>query len=290
MARLTTCCLALVTFAATAAAQPKTATLPKTGDALPLTGAAEWPKLQWLYEAPSQNDAAGKIVVHWFCSPTPKAVAMSCAEDLAHIINLRDTGHVYIVGYLAGTQRDAKKLDPIRESEGIGKGTVAYGPGVVKLMKQLGVTEGAIVVDVEGKVRAVTTSGDLNELDARDKVVNDLISGLHDFTTSHDNPATVKAGDKFPLTFKVQLSSWLTFSQKTPAQFDLTVPKDIKCASTTLRGEQLVIEGHMMTATATCSGPRGVYEAQGSIRFEYDSPSGAHGTGADGATYKFEIK
>jgi hypothetical protein len=279
-----------MTFAATAAAQPKTATMPANGDALALTGAAEWPKLQWLYEAPSQNDAAGKIVVHWFCSPTPRTVAMSCAEDLAHIINLRDTGHVYIVGYLAGSQHDAKKLDPIRESEGIGKGTVAYGPGVVKLMKQLGVTEGAIVVDVDGKVRAVTTSGDLNELDARDKVVNELISALHDFTTSHDNPATVKAGDKFQLTFKVQLSSWLTFSSKTPAQFEVTVPKDIKCTNTTLRGDQLVVEGHTMTGTAVCWGPKGVYKAQGAIRFDYDSPAGEHGTGQDGTTYKFEIK
>jgi hypothetical protein len=203
---------------------------------------------------------------------------------------MRDTGHAYIVAYIAGSEREAKKLDPIRESEGVGKGTVAYGPGVIKLMRQLAVTEGAIVVDVDGKVRAVTTSGDLNELDARDKVVADLASALKDFTTSHDNPAKVKAADKFALVFKVQLASWLTFNQKSPAEFVLTVPKDIKCTATTLRGAELAIDGHVMTATATCWGPKGVYEAQARMRWEDDSPGGAHGTGQDGATYKFEIQ
>jgi hypothetical protein len=290
MARLTTCWLVLALAAAPAAAQPKTASLPKTGDVLALTGDAAWPKLNWMYESPSQSDAAGRVVVHWFCSPTPKAAAMACAEDLAHIINMRDSGHVYIVGYLAGSEREAKKLDPIRESEGIGKGTVAYGPGVIKLMKQLGVTEAAVVVDTEGKVRVVTTSGDLNELGARDKVVEDLVAGLRDFTTSYDGPPTAKAGEKFNLKFTVQLASWLTFSQKTPAEFVLTVPKDIKCANTTLRGDQMSIEGHALTATAVCWGPKGVYEAQARMRWDYDSPAGAHGTGQDGATYKFEIK
>jgi hypothetical protein len=287
MARLTTCCIAVALTAATAAAQPvspKTATLSKPGDALPLAGAADWPKLAWMYEAPSANDAAGRVVVHWFCATSPKKVATECADDLARIIALRETGHVYVVAYLAGSEREAKKLDPIRESEGIGKGTVAYGPGVVKLMKQLGITEGAVVVDVDGKVRVVTTSGDLNELDARDKVVNDLIAGIKDFTTAHDGPATAKIGDKFQLVFKVQLASWLAFNQKMPADFAVTVPKDVQCTTSTS------IDGHTLVATATCSGKRGVYEAQSTIRFEYDSPSGGHGTGQDGATYKFEIK
>jgi hypothetical protein len=286
MARLTTRCIAVALTAGTAAAQPappKTATLPKQGDSLALAGAVDWPKLAWMYEAPSANDAAGRVVVHWFCSPSPKKVATGCADDLARIVALRDTGHVYVVAYLAGSEREAKKLDPIRESEGIGKGTVAYGPGVVKLMKQLGVTEGAVVVDVDGKVKAVTTSGDLNELDARDKVVNDMIAGIKDFTTSHDGPATAKIGDKFQLVFKVQLASWLVFNQKA-ADFVVTVPKDVQCTTAT------TIDGHALVATATCAGKRGVYEAQSTIRFEYDSPSGGHGTGQDGATYKFEIK
>jgi hypothetical protein len=265
--------------------------MPKVGDSLQLTGAPEWPqKLAWLYEQPSAGDASGKIVVHWFCSPSPRQVAKSCAADLERVINLRDTGHVYIVAYIAGGQYDAKKLDPIRESEGVGRGTVAYGPQVAKLMKQLGITEGAIVVDVEGKVKAVTTSGDLNELDARDKVVTDLAADIHDFTTSHENPAIVKIGDKFPLTFKVQLASWLAYSTKTPMEFTVTAPKDIKCDTMKLTGDQLKISGPMLIATVTCSAPRGVYEAQGRIRFGYDAPGGAHGTGEDGATYKFEVR
>lgn len=290
MARTTISCLALVLVSATAWAQPKTATLPKTGDDLPLAGAADWPKLAWMYEAPSAGDAAGKVVVHWFCSPSPKAVATTCAEDLERIVNLRDSGHAYIVAYIAGSQRDAKKLDPIRESEGIGRGTVAYGPGVVKLMKQLGVKEGAIVVDVDGKVKAVTTSGDLNELDARDSLVAQLESAIKDFTTSHNGPQTVKAGDKFQLAFSVQLASWLTFNPKSPLEFELSAPKDIKCDQMILRGDQLKIEDHTLTATVSCSAPRGVYEAQGQIRFGYDSPGGAHGAGQDGATWKFTVQ
>ena len=292
MARLMPTCLvlALAVVSTTAAAQPKKATLPAAGDTLPLTGAAEWPKLSWLYEAPSADDAAGKVVIHWFCSPSPRAVAQTCADDLQRIINLRDTGHVYIVAYIAGGHAQAKKLDPIRESEGVGKGTVAYGYGAMKLMKQLGVTEAAIVVDVDGKVKAVTTSGDLNELDGRDSVVNQLISAIKDFTTSHSGPDTVKAGDKFQLSFQVQLASWLAFATKEPMEFTLSAPKDIQCDATTLRGDQLKIDGHTLTATVTCSAPKGVYEAQGQIRFSYASPGGATGEGADGTTYKFTVE
>jgi len=289
MARLTCCLvLAITAVAATASADNK---MPKPGDALPLAGSPDWPqKLAWLYETPSAGDAAGKVVVHWFCSPSPRQVAKECAADLERVIALRDTGHVYIVAYIAGSQSEAKKLDPIRESEGVGRGTVAYGPQVVKLMKQLGIAEGAIVVDVEGKVKAVTTSGDINELDSRDKFVTGLAGDIHDFTTSHENPPTVKIGDKFTLTFKVQLATWLAYNQKTPMEFTVTAPKDIKCDAMALHGDQLKITGQMLIATVTCSAPRGVYEAQGKIRFGYDSPGGAHGTGEDGATYKFEVK
>jgi hypothetical protein len=291
MTRLTLClALAISAVAATASAQPKPE-MPKTGDSLALTGSPDWPqKLSWLYEAPSASDAAGKVVVHWFCSASTRALAKSCATDLDRVIALRDTGHVYVVAYIGGGGAEAKKLDPIRESEGVGRGTVAYGPQVVKLMKQLGVTEAAIVVDVDGKVKAVTTSGDLNELDARDKVVTGLAGDLRDFTTSHENPASVHIGEKFPLTFKVQLASWLAYSQSAPMEFTVTLPRDIKCDATTLHADRIKLSGQMLIATVTCSGPRGNYEAQGKIRFGYDSPGGAHGTGEDGATYKFEIK
>jgi len=258
-------------------AQP---TLPKAGDPLALT--PDWGKLTWLYDAPSAKDAAGKVVVHWFCSPK----VATCTDDLARVIALRDAGRVYVIAYLNGGQRDAKKLEPIRESEGVGRGTVAYGPAVAKLFGQLGLKsgEGAVVVDVDGKVKAVTTSGDINELEARDQTVNSLIGQIKEFTTSFDGPKEVKPGEKFALVVKIQLASWLAYSQKTAIQFTLMAPKDIRCDKATK------IEDHTLTATATCSGPKGNYEAQGKIRFGYDTPAGGTGLGDDGTTYKFAIK
>ena len=149
------------------------ATLPKVGDTLNQGGAADWPKLTWLYDSPSANDAAGKIIIHWFCDPK----APACMDDLARLITLRDTGKVYIVAYInAASTRDAKKLDPIRESEGVGKGTLAYGKGVTTLIKQLGLGTNptSFVVDQTGKVQLVSMAGDAQALDARDGKVNDL--------------------------------------------------------------------------------------------------------------------
>lgn len=274
--------LALVFASATATADTTkgpAATLPKAGDSLGLTGAADWPKLTWMYDSPSTNDAAGKIVIHWFCAPR----IASCKGDLDRLISLRDTNHVYIVAYINGGQADAKKLDPIRESEGVGRGTVAFGPNVAKLAKQLGVTEGAIVVDVDGRVKAVTTSGDLNELDARDKVVTGLIDAIKVYTASYDSPKTAKPNEKFPMTIKISLAAWLKFKADAPS-FALTVPKDVKCDKATK------VEGNTLTATATCTAPKGVYEAQGKVSWGYTAQAGGDGLGEDGTTFKFEIK
>ncbi len=259
--------------------------MPGVGDTLTLVPDF-WPKQKWLYDAPSANDAAGKVVIHWFCT----AKVQACTDDLARIVNLRDNGRVYIIAYLDGNVSLAKKLDPIRESEGVGKGTVAIGPGVTKLMKLIGVKPGptSIVVGLDGKVTMVTVNSDTNALDARDAEVNKEIGAIKDFTTSHDGPITAKAGQKFPLTFKVHLAGWLNFSQKTPMQFDVSVPKDIKCDATSLKGDQLKIEGKQLTATVNCSAPHGVYQAVGKIRFGFDSPTGAHGLGDDGT--KWDIK
>jgi hypothetical protein len=278
--RLALLCLAI--FSATAFADPPAkATMPKVGDPLALTGAGEWPKLAWLYEEPSQTDAAGKVVIHWFCAPKIK----TCTDDLARMINLRDTNHAYIIAYINGSARESKKLDPIRESEGVGRGTVAYGPGVAKLVKDLGVGEASIVVDTDGKVKALSTSGDINELDGRDHVINDAIAAIKEYTASKDGPATAKPGEKFALTLKIQLATWLNYSTGSAPELVLTGPKDVKCEKASK------IEAHTLIATATCSGPKGVYELQGRIRFNYDVPGhpGA-GTGEDGATWKFEIK
>ena len=275
-------------LASVAMAQPAKAPapeMPAVGDTLALYPDF-WGKQKWLYDAPNDKDAAGKVVIHWFCT----AKVQACTDDLARVINLRENGHVYVIAYLDGYPSLAKKLDPIRESEGIGRGTVATGTGVTKLMKLLAVKPGptSIVVGVDGKVALVSINGDATALDARDAKVNQLTSDIKAFTTSHDGPATVKAGDKFSLSFKVQLASWLTYSKSTPMQFDVTVPKDFKCDATTLKGDQLKIEKNVLTATVTCTAPHGIYQALGKIRFGYDSPAGGSGLGDDGA--KWDIK
>jgi hypothetical protein len=282
MRRLALSLLVLGFAATTAAAQ----TMPKAGDTLALTAFSD-AKTQWTYNTPSTNDAAGRVVIHWFC--TPKVTA--CLDDLARIVTLRENGGVYIIGYINGSQRDAKKLDPIRESEGVGRGTMATGAGVKKLFKQLGIGKGpaSIVVDVDGKVKTVATSGDLNELDSRDTIIAGLIDAVKPFTTANQATKTAKAGEKMTFTFSVQLANWLTYSQKTPMEFSFQAAKEVKCDATKLKREQMKITDKTLTATVTCTAPRGSYQARGEIRFGYDSPNGAAGLGNDGATWKFEV-
>ncbi|HEY1816714.1 MAG TPA: hypothetical protein VGG74_30410 [Kofleriaceae bacterium] len=287
--RVTTILFALLVSASALAdtAHGPVATMPKVGDTLSQGGEPDWPKLTWLYDAPSANDAAGKITIHWFCNPK----GTSCMDDLARLITLRDTGKVYIVAYInAASTRDAKKLDPIRESEGVGKGTLAYGRGVTSLVKQLGLGTNptSVVVDQTGKVQLVTMAGDPQTLDSRDAKVNDLAKNVRDFTTAKDGPTTIKAGDKFTLSYKVELANWLNFNGQ-DTEFDLMVAKEIKCDATTLKGSQLKVEGHTMTASVTCSGPHGIYEAAGKIRFGYDGPNKTTGFGDDGTKWKFQI-
>ncbi|HEY3805774.1 MAG TPA: hypothetical protein VGL61_24370 [Kofleriaceae bacterium] len=287
--RVTTILFALLVSASALAdtARGPVATMPKVGDTLGQGGEPDWPKLTWLYDAPSPNDAAGKITIHWFCNPK----GTSCMDDLARLITLRDTGKVYIVAYInAASTRDAKKLDPIRESEGVGKGTLAYGRGVTSLVKQLGLGTNptSVVVDQTGKVQLVTMAGDPQTLDSRDAKVNDLAKNVRDFTTAKDGPTTIKAGDKFTLTYKVELANWLNFNGQ-DTEFDLMVAREIKCDATTLKGSQLKVEGHTLTASVTCSGPHGIYEAAGKIRFGYDGPNKTTGFGDDGTKWKFQI-
>jgi hypothetical protein len=158
-------------------------------------------------------------------------------------------------------------------------------------MKLIAVKPGptSIVVGVDGKVTMVSVNGDANALDARDAEVNKETGAIKEFTTSHDGPATVKANDKFALSFKVQLAGWLTYSQKTPTEFSITVPKDFKCDATSLTGDQLKVDGKSLTATVNCTAPHGVYQAVGKIRFGYASPTGASGLGDDGATWNITV-
>jgi hypothetical protein len=266
--------------------------LPKVGDTLAPNGMPDWPqKLDWLYDQPSFKDATGKVVLHWFCL----AKLAECTEDLARVVTLKENNpRVYIIAYVDGSKGEAKKLDPIRETEGVGRGTVAFGKQSTSLIRRLGITGPvSIVVGLDNKVALVTTGAAPADLDARDAKVAALASAIKDYTTSSDGPKVVKAGDKFQLSMTIKLASWLKYSKRTPAVFQMTVvPPDIKCDATTLRGAQLKIVNQMlMTAEVTCSGPRGVYQMAGSISFGYDNPvGGGSGLGADGAIWKFEIK
>jgi hypothetical protein len=268
-------------------AAPGKPALPAVGDQFGITGGSGWPKLDWLYDVPSATDAAGKIVVHWFCAPRVQA----CTEDLARVVTLKENGRVYVLAYINGSKAQARKLDPIRESEGVGRGTVAFGRGATKLMKDLAITGPAsIVVDVDGKVQLVTTGATPADLDARDAKVNASIAAIKEYISTPDGPKVAAPGEKFPLSITIKLASWLKYSNKTPMELKVTVPPDIKCDATTLKGEQMKIADQVLTATVTCSGPRGIYEARAELRFGYDTPAGGTGLGAESAKWKFEIK
>jgi hypothetical protein len=273
--------------AAPADAQPAATTPVKVGDTLSLVP-SDWTKVKWSFGAPSANEAAGKVVIHWFCSPKVEA----CQDDLARIVTLRENGGVYIIAYLNGTQRQTKAIDPIRESEGVGRGTVANGPTVAKLFKQLGIAKGpySVVVDVDGTVRAVTTSGDINELDGRDQLVKQLLAEVKPYTMTNQGPTVAKPGEKLTFSIKIQLANWNSFSQKTPMQFDLTAAKELACDTRTVTADKMKLEGKTLTAQVTCTAPKGVYQARGELRFGYASLSGATGLGAEAASWKFEVQ
>lgn len=271
------------------AAKAGPATLPAVGQAFALSGTGTFPKLDWLYDVPSANDATGKVIVHWFCAPK----IQGCADDLARLVTLKENGRVYIVAYINGGKPDAKKLDPIRESEGVGRGTVAYGRNMPKLMKDLKLTGPvSIVVDVDSRIQLITTSGLPADLDLRDAKVNELVKSIREYVATTDGPKQVlKPGQGFTLSYTVKLAGWLKYSDKTPRGLKLTAPADIKCDSMELKPEQLKIEGQVLTASVSCSGGKaGSYEVGGELRFGYDAPGGGTGIGAEATRWKFEIK
>jgi hypothetical protein len=277
-------------LAGVASAQPKAVVLPAVGTNLAPNGAVGWPTFQWLYDVPAMTDAAGKVVIHWFCAPKVAA----CTDDLARITTLKENSNrVYVIAYINGTKRDAQKLDPIRDSEGVGRGTLAFGRNVTTVFKQMGITGPvSIVVDVENKVSLVATGSSPAELDARDAKVNSLAAGIKEYTASVDGPKVVQANQRFNLAITIKLANWLVYSRKpgTTLEYKVSPPKDIKCDSTVLKGDQLKPVNQTLTASVSCSGPKGSYEVRGQINFGYDTPSGATGIGTDGANWKFEIK
>lgn len=280
---------ALLLLSGTAFAQPKKGPV---AIPLPAVGAdltenpATWPKMEWMYDLPSASDAAGKVVVHWFCAPKIAA----CADDLARMLALRDTGKAYIVAHINGTKYDAKKYDPIHESEGIGRGTVAFGPGVAAIMKSMGVTGPAsIVVGVDQKVAFVTTSAASGDLDERDNKVAALENAIKDYAVASDGPKTAAADAKFTLAMTITLSPWLKWSKTDVPRFDLTSPGDVKCDATKLSGDQIKITGQTLVAAVTCSAPKGNYELRGQLRFGYAQPAGGQGMGAEDTRWPINV-
>jgi hypothetical protein len=262
--------------------------LPQVGETLAVNGAPGWPqKLDWLYDIPSFKDATGKVVIHWFCAPK----VPSCVDDLARVVTLKENSNrVYVIAYINGNKGQAKKLDPIRESEGVGRGTLAFGRGVTQLFKTMKIVGPvSIVVDVEGKVAQVTTGSSPPELDARDAKVAMLTTAIKEYSMASDGPKVVKPSEKFTLKITVKLASWLKYSLKTPREFKVTVPKDITCDSTLLKGDQVKITDQTLVGAVTCSGPKGSYEARANLSFGYDAPGGT-GLGTESANWKFEIK
>lgn len=290
MNRIAFCAVILgSTLAAAEVKKAPPATFPAAGQMLPVNGDPTWVKRDWLYDVPSTSDSAGKVVIHWFCGPKVKA----CTDDLARLVTLKENAsRVYIVAYIAGTKAQAKKLDPIRESEGVGRGTLAFGKGPTTLMKQMEITGPAsVIVDVDGKVAMVTTSGDPAALDMRDQKVVSLARAIKDYTTSSSKPPVdTKPGAKFSLSMTVNLSPWIKPSTKTPTEFKLTAPPDFACDAKELKADQIKVEGQTLTATVTCTAPRGAYEARGELRFGYQDAAGAAGLGTDSTAWKFDIK
>jgi hypothetical protein len=286
MLRLAPLCLVV---AAAAPAAADSFHLPNPGDVMTERGNLGWPApMEWLYDVPNGTDAAGKVIVLWFCGPK----APECTDDLSHLIQLKDSGKVYIVAYIDGSKSAAKKLDPIRESEGVGRGTVAYGRKVGDLMKGIGIKGPvSVVIDPDDKVVMVAHGSTATEFDARDAQVNKLSGAIKDYTWAANDPKAAVAGEKFKLEMTVTLSHWLKYTPGSPPSFQLTqLPKDFKCDAKKLEGDQIKIDGRNAIATVSCSAPPGNYEARGEMKFSYNAPAGGTGLGTEGAGWKLTVK
>jgi hypothetical protein len=250
-----------------------------------------WPTIRssdWLEGAPSGNDAAGKVVVHWFCKPKVD----DCKIDLARVFNMREQGSIYVIAYINGSKRDAQKLDPVRGD--VGAGAVAYGKSVSTLFKKMGIGAAlpmSIVLDVDGKVALVTFNGDPDQLDMRDKKVASLVDAIKMFSIEGTCPARpIKKGDRFELTVTAEIASWLVFDASVTPEIKLTLPPDVTCEQTVIKGAAIKQEGRKLTAVVGCRGSvKGSYEAMGSLRFSYRAPNKAVGVGQDDVRWKFVV-
>ncbi len=280
-------CLLVVPIALTlATAAPAAAGIPIVGQ--------PWPQptlKSWLGAVPSADDAAGKVVIHWFCKPKSDP----CRDDLARIFNMREQSNkVYVVAYINGTAKDAGKLDPVRGD--VGSGAVAYGKPVAALMKAMGIGPStlpmAIVVGTDGNVVMVTTTGDPELLDRRDATIATLINGAHEYTLGAFSPkGTVKVGQSFEVGVRIELATWLRFAPDRPAVLTVTPPPDVTCDATRVGPEKMRIVNNTLEASTRCQAAvKGSYEARGMVRFNFVGPRGAVGLGDDGVVWKFEVR
>lgn len=248
-----------------------------------------WPTVKdWLEGPPSGNDAAGKVVVHWFC----KAKVEDCKIDLARIYNMREQGSIYVIAYINGSKRDALKLDPVRGD--VGAGAVAYGKSVAALFKKMSIGAAlpmSIVLDVDGKVALVTYTGDPDQLDARDQKVTALVDAIKTFEVHGTCPvAPIKKGERFELNVTAEIASWLTFDASVQPEIKLTLPPDVTCEATVLKGAAIKVAGRKLSAVVGCRGSvKGSYEATGSLRFSYRAPNKAIGVGEDAVRWRFTV-
>ncbi len=245
----------------------------------------------WLEASPSADDAAGKVTIHWLCKPKLDA----CRDDLARIFNMREqSNRVYVVAYINGTIKDAKKLDPVRGD--VGAGAVAYGKPVAALMKDMGIGPSAlpmaIVIGTDGKVAFVSTTGDPETLDKRDATINALVAAIHEYRLGASSPAgSVKVGQPFELGIQIELASWLRFAPDHPASLTLTPPPDVTCDATKLGPDRMRITGGKLEASVRCTAAvKGSYEARGLVRFDFVGPKRSVGFGDDGVLWKFEVR
>ncbi len=274
---------AVVTLALFAPATPARAEGPAVGEAW------IWPTAKdWLEGSPSGSDAAGKVVVHWFCKPKIE----DCKTDLSRMFNMREQGSIYVIAYINGSKRDAKKLDPVRGE--VGAGAVAYGKSVAALFKKMSIGAAlpmSIVMDVDGKVALVTHNGDPDQLDARDQKVTALVEAIKTFTVRGTCPATpIKKGERFELTVEANLAGWLDFDVSVQPEINLRLPPDVTCESTVLKGAAIKMTGRTLTAVVGCRGSvKGSYEATGSLRFSYRAANRAVGVGEEAVRWKFSV-
>jgi hypothetical protein len=245
----------------------------------------------WLEASPNIDDVAGKVTIHWFCKPKLEA----CRDDLARIYNMREQqGRVYVIAYINGTLKDAKRLDPVRGD--VGAGAVTYGKPVAAMMKSMGIGAAtlpmSVVIGIDGKVALVTTTGDPEQLDKRDRLIASMVAGIHEYSLGASSPAgSVKVGQPFDLGLHIELASWLRFDPARPAMLTVTLPPDVTCDATKLGPEKMKFIAGTLEASVKCTAAvKGSYEARGTIRFNFLGPRNAVGVGDDGVRWKFEVR